>query len=215
MSAAFHLVHQVARDGLPHGGFPSLALKVHCLALDHVDGALVVALQPEGNLDHSTAMAELAANLGQRASHSLYESSRRQHCKGSRDRETQRAILVACSLSPANLLEDLLRARPRSIALVYERQPRHVVSPHLSIDRDTLRLHSTHGAQHENCAIQNAKSSLDLHGEVHVTWARNPQVRFSLLAMIHKNELDVDSPRTSLGPTHTRRIDDVDVVVAP
>ena len=66
------------------------------------------------------------------------------------------------------LPHDRLRVRAGAVHLVDERQPRHVVPLHLAIDRDRLRLHAAHRAQHENRAVEHAQAALHLDREVDV-----------------------------------------------
>ena len=72
------------------------------------------------------------------------------------------AELVAQSLSHP------LRVGARPVALVDEGDPRHLVALHLAVDRDRLRLHPGHRAQHQHRAVQHPQRALDLDREVDV-----------------------------------------------
>jgi hypothetical protein len=68
----------------------------------------------------------------------------------------------------AQRLDDAIRVRTLTIELVDEGDARHVVPLHLSIDRDRLRLHARHTAEHEDRAVEHAKRAFDLDCEVDV-----------------------------------------------
>src|SRR6185295_11434125 len=57
---------------------------------------------------------------------------------------------------------------PCPVALVDECQARNVVSLHLAIDGERLRLHPPYPTQHEHCAIQHAERTLDFNSEIDV-----------------------------------------------
>jgi hypothetical protein len=57
------------------------------------------------------------------------------------DRDLNRRAVVLQLL--ADLIDDAPGRRARAIALVDESKARHVVSPHLAVDGDSLRLYAT------------------------------------------------------------------------
>ena len=68
----------------------------------------------------------------------------------------------------AELLDHLLRIGAGAVHLVDERQPRHVVAPHLPIDGERLRLYAADGAKHEDRAVEHAEAAFHFDGEIDV-----------------------------------------------
>ena len=59
--------------------------------------------------------------------------------------------------------------RALAVALVDEGNARHAVATHLTVHSHRLRLDPSHTAEDEDGAIEHAKGTLHLDGEVHVT----------------------------------------------
>ena len=57
---------------------------------------------------------------------------------------------------------------PLAVELIDKGEPRHLVPLHLPVDRDRLRLHARHAAQHEDRAVEHAQRALDLDRKVDV-----------------------------------------------
>ena len=66
------------------------------------------------------------------------------------------------------LLDDAIVVGAGAVHLVDDRQPRHLVPLHLAIDRHRLALHATHGAEHQNRAVEHAQRAFHLNGEIDV-----------------------------------------------
>ena len=77
-------------------------------------------------------------------------------------------IALWASFSP-ELRGDAKRVRAGAIHLVDEGNPRNLVAPHLPVDRDRLRLHARHRAQHQDRAVEHAQRPFDLDREVNVS----------------------------------------------
>jgi hypothetical protein len=68
------------------------------------------------------------------------------------------------------LILDTQRVGAGSITLVHKCDARHPVTPHLTVDGERLTLHTGHGTQHQDSAVENAEGALDFDGEVNVPW---------------------------------------------
>lgn len=68
----------------------------------------------------------------------------------------------------AKLPDHGIRIRARPVHLVDESDTGHVVTLHLAVDRDRLRLDTSHGTQNEHGTIEHAKAPLNLDGEINV-----------------------------------------------
>lgn len=66
------------------------------------------------------------------------------------------------------LLDDVERVRSLPVQFVDERKAWHIVALHLPVDSDGLRLHPADTAQHQDGAVQHAKSALYFHCEVNM-----------------------------------------------
>ena len=62
----------------------------------------------------------------------------------------------------AELLLHAERVRAGPVALVDERDARHLVAPHLAVDGERLALHAGDGAEHQDRAVEDAQRPLDL-----------------------------------------------------
>ena len=68
----------------------------------------------------------------------------------------------------AELAHDSLEVGAGAVHLVDERQPRHLVTLHLAVDRHRLALHAAHGAEHEDGAVEHPQAAFHFDGEVDV-----------------------------------------------
>ena len=69
----------------------------------------------------------------------------------------------------AQIVDNLPRVGPLPIELVHERQAGDVVSLHLPIDGQALRLDTGHTTEDQDATVEDTEGTLDLDGKVDVT----------------------------------------------
>jgi len=67
-----------------------------------------------------------------------------------------------------DLADDLVGIGAGAVHLVDERQTRHVISLHLAVDGNRLRLDTAHRAKHQDSAVEHAEAAFHFDGEVDV-----------------------------------------------
>ncbi len=142
-----HQLFREHRDRVEHLLARGVGFGLHLVGnrlLDHVDAHL--ALEVEGlhpdQVDH--------------ALEAIFEADRKLHQHG-----------VVLELL-AQLIRHAERVGAGAVELVDEGEPRHVVAPHLAVDRHRLRLHAGDAAEHQDRAVEHAQAALDLDREIHV-----------------------------------------------
>ena len=65
------------------------------------------------------------------------------------------------------------RIGTRAVHFVNERNTRHTVTPHLTVNGQGLALNSTNRTQYQNRAVENSQTAFHFDSEVHVPWCIN------------------------------------------